>query len=215
MPTALPLSPHPQVLYGPYMHTPPHLQQCAAQQLQHAQQQGAPTGMDCGWQAAASPRAPLAAVNGWQLSGGMQWEAAAGGASRKRGHDAAAGEHPSGGPGEWGWGRQTEVIVGSPVQLPAESTCREHLIRVASLHASSILGALPRNHTPGCQPPPATVQTPLSSGACSAATLAERPACNISSNSSKILAEEAARTLRCHLSGICSCMTALPFTATM
>lgn len=68
-------------------------------------------GMDCGgWPAAASPRAPLAAVNGWQLTGAMQWDAAAGGASRKRGHEAAMGDHPSGGPGGQAWGRNWAVV---------------------------------------------------------------------------------------------------------
>lgn len=100
---AAPPSILPQVLYGPYVHGPPHLQQCAVPpNPQQQQQQDAPMGMDCGWQAAASPRAPLAAVNGWQPGGGILWEGAAAGASRKRGHDAAMGEHASSGPGERG-----------------------------------------------------------------------------------------------------------------
>ena len=108
------------MLYGPFQH-PPHSQQQDAtppQHYQHPQQlQGALAGVDCGgWQAAASPRAPLAAVNGWQAGGSMQWEAAAGGASRKRGHEAAMGGPPSGGLG-------AGAGVGGRAQGACEAAC--------------------------------------------------------------------------------------------
>ena len=179
---AAPPSILPQVLYGPYVHGPPHLQQCAAppyphhapqQQQQQQQQQDAPMGMDCGWQAAASPRAPLAAVNGWQHGGGMMWEGAVAGASRKRGHEAAMGEHASSGPGERGgvgkrmpWSMLVGRLMHSVVRVGCGSTC----LQPPSTDSSQQLQQL----TAACRPLPALLQTRRSSGGHSATASAER-----------------------------------------